>query len=67
VRLQAIRSFEAERWSGDIHRRVWPIVRDMHQELLRRFPAEYRSPPPPPAMRAHDDVLGLTALDVDGW
>jgi hypothetical protein len=65
--LQPIRSFEAERWSGDIHSRVWPIVRDMHYELLRRFPGTYQSPPRPAALRIHDDARGLVDYELPGW
>jgi hypothetical protein len=65
--LQPIRSFEAERWSGDIHEQVWPIVRDMHFELLRRFPGVYRCPPPPRALMVHDDEVGLIDYELESW
>jgi hypothetical protein len=67
VRLQPIRSLDAERWSGDIHQRVWPLVKDTHRELLRRFPGVYRCPPGPPPMRIHDDTYGLIPYDVAEW
>jgi Sulfotransferase family len=66
VRLQPIPSLDTERWSGDIHQRVWPLVKDMHHELLRRFPGVYRCPPAP-AMRVHDDVGGLLPYEPEGW
>jgi sulfotransferase family protein len=65
--LQPIRSFDSERWSGDIQARIWPIVRDMHYELLRRFPGAYRCPPPPRSLRIHDDIGGLLPYELDGW
>lgn len=65
--LQPIRSFDSERWSGDLHARVWPIVRDMHYELLRRFPGAYRCPPPPRSLMIHHDVGGLLPYDPEGW
>lgn len=65
--LRPVRSFDAERWSGDIHAEVWPIVRDMHFELLRRFPDTYRCPTRPTALRIHHDTLGLVDYDLPGW
>ncbi len=65
--LRPIRSFDAERWSGDIHAQVWPVVRDMHHELLRRFPGTYRCPPPPGTLRIHDDAAGLIEYKMPGW
>jgi len=65
--LQAIRSFEEERWSGDIHEQVWPIVRDMHHELLRRFPGVYTCPPRPKSLMMHDDSLGLIGYELKSW
>ncbi len=65
--LKPISSFDAERWSGDIHRQVWPIVRDMHFELLRRFPGVYRCPPPPRSLMVHDDSVGLIGYNLESW
>lgn len=67
TRLQPVRSLDAERWSGDIHAEVWPIVRDMHVELLRRFPGTYRCPPRPGSLRIHNDTLGLVDYELPGW
>jgi hypothetical protein len=65
--LRPIRSLDAERWSGDIHARVWPIVRDTHFELLRRFPGIYQCPPKPSSLSVHDDVLGLIPYEPEAW
>ncbi|HEX9035031.1 MAG TPA: sulfotransferase, partial [Streptosporangiaceae bacterium] len=65
--LQPISSFDAQRWSGDIHSEIWPVVRDMHHELLRRFPGVYRCPPAPRSLRIHDDDLGLIGYELPGW
>ena len=65
--LRPIRSFDAERWSGDIHAEVWPVVRDMHHELLRRYPGSYRCPPRPGSLRIHDDTTGLIGYELPGW
>lgn len=65
--LRPISSFDADRWSGDLHARVWPIVRDMHYELLRRFPGAYRCPPAPRSLKAHSDIGGLLPYEPEGW
>jgi hypothetical protein len=65
--LRPISSFDEERWSGDIHAEVWPIVEDMHFELMRRFPGTYRCPPPPSSLRVHDDTKGLIEYELPGW
>lgn len=65
--LRPIRSFDAERWSGDIHAQVWPVVQDMHHELLRRFPGAYRCPPRPGPLRIHDDAAGAIEYKLPGW
>jgi Sulfotransferase family len=65
--LRPIRSFEEKRWSGDIHERVWPIVKDMHFELLRRFPGVYRCPPRPHDLKIHDDHRGLIGYELQSW
>jgi hypothetical protein len=65
--LQPIRSLDGERWSGDIHARVWPIVRDTHFELLRLFPGTYRCPPKPSSLSVHDEVLGLIPYEPEAW
>jgi Sulfotransferase family len=65
--LQPIRSLDAERWSGDIHARVWPIVRDTHFELLRRFPGIYQCPPRPSSLSVHDGALGLISYELEAW
>ena len=66
-RIQPIRSFDAERWSGDIQARVWPIIKDMHFELLRLFPGVYRSPPAPHSLTVHDDTRGLMPYQLESW
>jgi hypothetical protein len=66
-RFQSIRSFDAERWSGDIHARIWPIVRDTHFELLRRFPGIYRCPPEPRSLKIHDESKGLIDYELEAW
>jgi hypothetical protein len=65
--LRSIRSFDAERWSGDIHAQVWPVVQDIHFELMRRFPGTYRCPPPPGPLRIHDNTKGLIEYELPGW
>ncbi len=65
--LRPIRSFEEERWSGDIHAQVWPVVQDMHFELMRRFPGSYHCPPPPHSLHVHDDSKGLIEYELPGW
>jgi len=65
--LQPIRSFDAERWSGDIHAQVWPVVKDTHFELLRRFPGTYRCPPRPDTLRIHDEAAGLVEYQLPAW
>lgn len=65
--LAPIRSLDAERWSGDIHSRIWPIVRDTHFDLLRRFPGIYCSPPLPGPLTVHDDRKGLMAYEPEAW
>ncbi len=64
--LAPISSFDDGRWSGDIHAQVWPVVRDMHFELLRRFPDSYRCPPRP-TLKIHNDNLGLIDYEPDSW
>jgi hypothetical protein len=66
-RFQSISSFDAERWSGDIHDRIWPIVRDAHFELLRRFPGIYSCPPQPRSLKAHDETKGLIDYELQAW
>lgn len=65
--LRPIRSFDADRWSGDIHAEVWPVVADTHFELMRRFPGTYRCPAPPNSLRVHDHTKGLIEYDLPGW
>lgn len=65
--LRPVRSFDAERWSGDIHAEVWPVVADMHFELMRRFPGIYSCPPPPNSLRVHDVTKGLVKYELPGW
>jgi hypothetical protein len=68
VRLQPIPSFATEHWSGDIHRMVWPVVKDVHKSLLERYPSVYFSPPPPRQSWVHHDVEGLVPAEVgDNW
>jgi Sulfotransferase family len=65
--LRPIPSLDAQRWSGDIHAQVWPIVKDTHFELMRRFPDTYRCPPRPGGLRIHDDAAGLVEYECQGW
>jgi hypothetical protein len=65
--LQPIRSLDAERWNDDIHDRIWPIVRDTHFELLRRFPGIYSCPPRPASLRTHEDATNLTSSELEFW
>ena len=65
--LRPISSFDAQRWSGDIHAEVWPVVADTHFELMRRFPGTYRCPQPPLSLRAHDPAKGLIEYELPGW
>ncbi len=65
--LKPISSFDEDRWSGDIHERVWPIVRDTHFELLRLFPGSYRCPPRPDSLKIHDEVRGLIGYKLQSW
>jgi hypothetical protein len=67
TRLRPVSSLDVERWSGDIHAEVWPIVRDTHIELLRRFPGIYRCPPRPGSLSIHSDTLGLIDYELPGW
>jgi hypothetical protein len=47
---------------------VWPSVRDVHHDLKARFPAVYRSPPPPRGLYAHDEIAGLAPFELgDAW
>jgi hypothetical protein len=66
VELRPIRSFEPEHWSGDIHRKVWPVVSEVHRDLLTRFPSGYLCPDPPARAWVHHDVEGLIVADLDG-
>jgi Sulfotransferase family len=66
IGLQPIRSLDEERWSGDIHAQAWPIVKDTHYELMRRFPGAYRCPPPPRRLRVHE-ATGLVPYELPGW
>ncbi len=65
--MRPISSFDADRWSGDIHAEVWPVVADMHFELLRRFPGAYRCPPQPTGLRIHDRTKGNISYQIPGW
>ena len=68
VELRPISSFDPDHWSGDIHRMVWPVVRDVHHGLSARFPSAYLSPAPPPRMWIHHDVHGLIPADLsENW
>jgi hypothetical protein len=66
-RFQPVRSFDAERWSGDIHAKIWPIVRDTHFELLRRFPGVYVCPPQPRSLKIHHQTKGLIDFKLEAW
>jgi len=66
VGLSPISSFDADRWSGDIHDRVWPIVMDTHFELLRLFPRSYCCPPRP-TLKIHDAHRGLIGYNLQTW
>jgi Sulfotransferase family len=64
VVLNPIPSYDREHWSGDIHKTVWPVVRDVHRHLQQRFPAVYRLPPSPRVLRVHDDIDGLVEIEL---
>jgi hypothetical protein len=64
VRLRPIPSFDPDRWSGDIHRMVWPVVKDVHRGLIERYPTIYRCPPPPLRLTVHHDIAGLIDADL---
>ena len=64
--VKPISSFDADRWSGDIHERVWPIVMDTHFELLRLFPGSYCCPPRP-TLKIHDEHRGLIGYNLQTW
>jgi hypothetical protein len=68
VRLHPIPSFDPGRWSGDIHRMVWPVVQDVHRKLREAFPSVYAAPPPPRRLWVHHDIEGLVDSDLgDTW
>lgn len=68
IELHPIRSFDPDRWSGDIHRMVWPVVCDVHRELQRQFAGLYLAPPRPSGLRVHDDVGGSVPFELgDDW
>ena len=64
----AMSSFEQIRWSGDIHRAVWPVVEPVHRALQSRYPRIYGAPDPPAELWTHDDIQGLLPLVIgDNW
>jgi hypothetical protein len=68
IELRPIPSYDASAWSGDIQRMVWSSVRDVHHDLKARYPAIYRSPPPPQRLYAHDEIAGLVPFELgDAW
>lgn len=64
--LQSIRSYDPERWSGDIHRMVWPVVEGVHRDLVARFPTAYVLPDPPAALWVHHETQGLIPANLEG-
>lgn len=42
--LRRIQSLDEQRWTEDLHARVWPIVRNMHRALADQFRGVYASP-----------------------
>ena len=66
IELRAISSFDPARWSGDIHRMVWPAVEKVHRDLSERFPSAYLCPLPPARVWVHHDIQGLIPADLSG-
>jgi hypothetical protein len=68
VQLRPIPCFDPGRWSGDIHRQVWPVVQDVHRRLLEQYPTVYGSPAAPRRLWVHHDIQGLVEADLgDEW
>lgn len=67
VHLRPVPSFAVPAWSGDIHRLVWPEVRDVHFDLQRRFEGVYRSPPKPGNLKMHHEIHGLVPVSLEAW
>jgi Sulfotransferase family len=66
VSLRPIPSFDPGRWSGDIQKMVWPVVRDVHRDLQHRYSDVYRCPSPPTRLQTHHEIEGLVAFELDG-
>jgi hypothetical protein len=45
--FRSIPSLDEQRWTPEIHARVWPIVKPMHRALADQFPGVYAAPPRP--------------------
>ncbi len=67
VRLGAFPTVDLGAWSGDIHAVVWPAVREVHADLLARYPGAYLLPPPPAGLGRHDEISGLVPFEMEGW
>jgi hypothetical protein len=66
IELRPISAFDPLGWSGDIHRMVWPVVKEVHRGLSAQFGSAYLWPVPPARMWIHHDVHGLIPADLDG-
>src|SRR5262249_24910759 len=47
VTLTPIASVDVDRWTADVHARVWPLVAETHRRLGQRLGAVYVAPPRP--------------------
>ena len=53
VEIAPITSLDEERWTEQMEKAVWPIVREGHEWLLRRFPDDYLPEPVTASSLAH--------------
>ncbi len=65
LELSPIGSFDPDRWSGDIHQMVWPVVEEVHRDLSAWFPTAYVWPMPPAALTAHHALGGAVRSDLE--
>jgi Sulfotransferase family len=65
VRLSPIGSFDPDRWTGDIHQMVWPVVEGVHRDLASRFPTAYVWPMPPAALAANQAIGSPVPQDLE--
>ena len=52
VVLGPISSLDQEQWTPEVHKRVWPIVAEMHSALQETFAGVYSAPPRPEGVPA---------------